>query len=445
MMFVKKFEMDANFELLQATPNYLLFWKMIQFTDCSMTRSLQSMFTQSYIKTNINLCIDPNIFDCVLEDTIVHNKRRPKIFRKGESLFSMNANQFMPEKISVEPGKNSIGIRILAHRQLSMLKSNLSVKNYTKRFSESDNEIINEGEPKSANGNQIEVTNLNNDLLWKKKNIKKYFETVMIHYHGGAFISMSSDSHSGYLIDFSRQLDIPVFSIDYRLAPQAQYPDLINDGITGYIWVVTFIEQVLKVPIKRLILTGDSAGGMIALSITNWCIENNFRKPDFLFPHYPCCNTLRNFQVTQSAMFAMENPMLNYPLLELTQKLFQPDEYLIDKDSEGNIYNDYYIDPIYTPDWILEQYPEIKIITNDYDPMKDDGFIFALKLAKAKNITKKFLTYARYCVHGCLSLASRFGLKTANSYLTYTIQVMIKYLSNSKNLLEQETESQSNL
>jgi len=40
-----------------------------------------------------------------------------------------------------------------------------------------------------------------------------------MHIHGGGFISMSSSSHQMYTRAWSNDLDCPVFSIDYRLAP----------------------------------------------------------------------------------------------------------------------------------------------------------------------------------------------------------------------------------
>jgi len=85
---------------------------------------------------------------------------------------------------------------------------------------------------------KLRVKNLDNDLEWVvKKRSRASFETIMIHYHGGGFVAMSSSSHQTYLIKWAKKLDIPIFSIDYRLAPVAQYPDLFDDCIAGYLWV----------------------------------------------------------------------------------------------------------------------------------------------------------------------------------------------------------------
>lgn len=65
----------------------------------------------------------------------------------------------------------------------------------------------------------------------------------MIHIHGGGFVAMSSSSHQNYLIPWAKQLQIPVFSIDYRLAPEVQYPDILDDCINGYLWIIVIFSR----------------------------------------------------------------------------------------------------------------------------------------------------------------------------------------------------------
>ena len=55
-------------------------------------------------------------------------------------------------------------------------------------------------------------------------------EKLVIHFHGGAFISQSSDEAQPYLRRWAAALKVPFFSIDYRLAPKNPYPDPINDA-----------------------------------------------------------------------------------------------------------------------------------------------------------------------------------------------------------------------
>lgn len=96
---------------------------------------------------------------------------------------------------------------------------------------------------------------------WCKPKHLKLFQTIIIQCHGGAFIAAKSAHCLNYVFPWVLELDVPVFSIDYRLAPYARFPNIINDGINAYLWIIFFIKCVLKVDLKNIILTGDSAGG----------------------------------------------------------------------------------------------------------------------------------------------------------------------------------------
>jgi hormone-sensitive lipase len=53
-------------------------------------------------------------------------------------------------------------------------------------------------------------------ILSPKRTVAK---ALVIHVHGGGFVAMSSGSHQSYSRVWANQLGVPVFSIDYRLAP----------------------------------------------------------------------------------------------------------------------------------------------------------------------------------------------------------------------------------
>jgi acetyl esterase/lipase len=131
--------------------------------------------------------------------------------------------------------------------------------------------------PRPTKIKTFKVSNLNEDMDRKQHGYAAHLSTVMIHIHGGGFVCMSSSSHQHYLIKWAKKLDIPIFSIDYRLAPEVKTPVLANDCINAYLWILYFVECVLGIQIKNLILTGDSAGGNITFVLTNWCIANGIR------------------------------------------------------------------------------------------------------------------------------------------------------------------------
>jgi acetyl esterase/lipase len=107
---------------------------------------------------------------------------------------------------------------------------------------------------------------------------------------------------------------VPIFSIDYRLAPKHPYPDPINDAYQGYYWVVTQIKYHMGIYPDKIIVTGDSAGGHIAVAVTTLAILRGFRVPDGILLHYPTGNSNRN-HFFPSSLLTLDDPLLNFSLM----------------------------------------------------------------------------------------------------------------------------------
>lgn len=82
---------------------------------------------------------------------------------------------------------------------------------------------------------------------------------VVVFYHGGGFCVGSSATHAGLAAEMARVLDLPVYSVDYRLAPGSPWPAAPDDAEAAARWIAA------HVPSTGLILAGDSAGGNLAL------------------------------------------------------------------------------------------------------------------------------------------------------------------------------------
>ena len=51
-----------------------------------------------------------------------------------------------------------------------------------------------------------------------------YFDAIVLHFHGGGFMLGSSGESQGLTTRFCRATGYPIFSVDYRLAPQYKFP-----------------------------------------------------------------------------------------------------------------------------------------------------------------------------------------------------------------------------
>jgi acetyl esterase/lipase len=103
--------------------------------------------------------------------------------------------------------------------------------------------------------------------------------TLVVHFHGGGFIAMSSYSHQEYTRKWAQQTGYAILSVDYRLARDDPYPASFLDCWDAYNWalntaheylgILGYLGSIIVVVLTWLIagdhpdvilLTGDSAG-----------------------------------------------------------------------------------------------------------------------------------------------------------------------------------------
>lgn len=79
---------------------------------------------------------------------------------------------------------------------------------------------------------------------------------LILHIHGGGFISQTSESHQLYLKDWSRWTDdSPILSVDYSLAPEAPHPRALEEVLYAYVWALNNFDR-LGTTGKRIVLAG---------------------------------------------------------------------------------------------------------------------------------------------------------------------------------------------
>lgn len=85
---------------------------------------------------------------------------------------------------------------------------------------------------------------------------------TLLHLHGGAFTMGSSTSHRNLAARLSKGLNARAFLPDYRLSPEHPSPAAFDDVTAVYRGLLD-----LGVGASNLVLTGDSGGGGLALSL----------------------------------------------------------------------------------------------------------------------------------------------------------------------------------
>ena len=102
---------------------------------------------------------------------------------------------------------------------------------------------------------------------------------IFVCFHGGG---MEHGDKSGYvpnMIDYLVKKGIAVASANYRMYPEAQYPEFIKDAAAAVAWVKSNIDNYGKH--KRLFVGGSSAGGYLSMML---CFDKRFLAPHEMSP-----------------------------------------------------------------------------------------------------------------------------------------------------------------
>ena len=112
----------------------------------------------------------------------------------------------------------------------------------------------------------------------------------VLYLHGGAFCVGSPATHRALTAKLARDLGLPVFAADYRLAPEHPYPAALDDALAAY--------RALSAE-GPVIVAGDSAGGTLVLLLAQALRDRGETPPACLLLLSPLADlTLAGLPVT---------------------------------------------------------------------------------------------------------------------------------------------------
>lgn len=89
---------------------------------------------------------------------------------------------------------------------------------------------------------------------------------AVFYIHGGGMVMGHRLGGAEDLVSLAEQLQVPVITVDYRLAPENPFPAAADDVRRTWLWVVEQAAELGFDP-SRLILLGASAGGGLAAGL----------------------------------------------------------------------------------------------------------------------------------------------------------------------------------
>ena len=188
---------------------------------------------------------------------------------------------------------------------------------------------------------------------------------ALVFFHGGGFVIGDIDTHASICAEISRVLNLPVVSVDYRLAPEHVWPAAPDDCEAAARWVAGSPVELGRT-VTSLIVSGDSAGGNLAIVAAMALRDDPAAVPVIVqAPIYPATDMGREFP--SYGEFAE-----GYLLTRDTMEWFA-DAYAADLAHART-------SPLRAD---LRGMPPAVIITASLDPIRDQGRAYAAALIEA--------------------------------------------------------------
>ncbi|WP_416982114.1 alpha/beta hydrolase [Streptomyces sp. T028] len=89
---------------------------------------------------------------------------------------------------------------------------------------------------------------------------------VVYHVHGGGMVLGNNRVGVDVALDWARELDMVVVSVEYRLAPENPHPAPVEDVYAGLLWTAEHAKELGADP-ERIVITGASAGGGLCAAL----------------------------------------------------------------------------------------------------------------------------------------------------------------------------------
>jgi acetyl esterase/lipase len=87
-------------------------------------------------------------------------------------------------------------------------------------------------------------------------------DKAILYIHGGGFVGGEPATHRTLTWRLAAETKVPVYAIDYRLAPEHPFPAALEDCVAAY----RALLDDHKIAARHIAIGGDSAGGNLALA-----------------------------------------------------------------------------------------------------------------------------------------------------------------------------------
>jgi acetyl esterase len=192
---------------------------------------------------------------------------------------------------------------------------------------------------------------------------------AVLHLHGGGFVVGDLDTEHAGAVAMADVLGAVVVSVDYRLAPEHPFPAPLEDCYSALCWLAGEAGALGADP-GRIAVSGQSAGGGLAAGLALLARDRGGPALCFQVLGIP---ELDDRLATPSMVAFTDTPLWNRPAAERSWRYYLGD-------AAGDAPSPYAA-PARAED--LAGLPLAYVSTSEYDPLRDEGIVYALRLLQA--------------------------------------------------------------
>lgn len=194
---------------------------------------------------------------------------------------------------------------------------------------------------------------------------------IIIYYHPGGFVTPLLPFMQYECWRQAKAFEAIVVAVEYRIAPEHPFPAAVDDSYNAFRWI-TAHGQTFGGDTARIIVEGLSAGGNLAAVVCQKAMLNGVAgliKLQVL--NCPSTDNARNNARYKSFKQYASGYFQTKAFSEYTIRAYAPNEDL----------NNPEIGPINRRD--LRGLPPALVLTAEFDPLRDEGQLYAEQLRKA--------------------------------------------------------------
>ena len=191
---------------------------------------------------------------------------------------------------------------------------------------------------------------------------------LLVFHHGGGWVTGSLSSHDAVCRYLAVRSGVRVLAVGYRLAPEHPFPAAVQDAVTVFRFAREHAARLGADP-DAIALGGDSSGGNLAAVTAHLAARAGEPPPAFLLLFYPPTDAVH--RTPSRDMFGLGFMLTEADIVWFSDHYMPPGVDRADPRASILLADD------------LSGMPSTYLATAGFDPIRDEGEMFAQRLADA--------------------------------------------------------------